>query len=86
MKDNNGVELEVGLLVAYNRSGDVEAGIIQKFGRSARRGWNGAARTIVWRGLTHTFVKNNRDGKISKVMRPRSLMVIEKMPKMTGTE
>jgi len=75
LKDNNGIVIEVGDLVAYNRSGDVVKGVVEKFGRVLPMGWQTRSRDL----LKYTYVRNQRDKKLSKVKRPQSLMVIGKM-------
>lgn len=67
MKDNNGTEVLVGDMVAYNRSGDVVKGIVEKFQqkRAPRQWW-----------YSTIYVRNVRDNKLSKVKRPQSLMVV----------
>ena len=75
MKDNNGTDINIGDLVAYNRSGDVVKGVVEKFGRPLSIGWQ-----VAYGGrptnLTYTYVRNSKDRKLSKVKRPQSLMVI----------
>lgn len=91
MKDTNGVEIEVGDMVAFNRSGFVMKGIVTKFGRGWRRGWDpynqgdsqGRIGSVAIRAFTKTYIQCCRDQKESCVNRPTSILVIAKREKST---
>lgn len=67
MRDNNNTNVAIGDLVAYNRSGDIVLGVVEKFqqARGKRQWW-----------YCTIYVRNSRDQKLSKVKRPQSLMVL----------
>lgn len=70
--DCRGVVIKPGVHVAYNQSGNIMPGVVQKItGRSIPVTW---APGVAWRGTF--FIKNDLDGKVSKVKRVESIMAI----------
>ena len=64
MKDCRGNKIQHGAIVAYNRSGDVVHGTVERFGRATR-----------FYGVS-IFIRNSQDNKVSKVINPRGVLVI----------
>lgn len=70
--DCRGVVIKPGVHVAYNQSGNIRPGVVQKItGRPYKVSWYPG---VQWRGTF--FIKNDLDRKVSKVKRVESIMAI----------
>lgn len=84
MKDARGHDLAIGSTVAYNRSGDVVHGVIERFGQPRRV--SGAVRSGPYCGLpvhmrrSPIFIRNTGTNKLSRVVRVESVMAIFEQP------
>lgn len=68
--DCRGQIIKPGVHVAYNQSGNVVPGVVQNIKGS----WYQETWGPIWIGAF--FIKNDLDGKVSRVKRAESMMVI----------
>lgn len=67
--DNQGKEIQLGSLVAYNRSGELERGVVQAI-KKGKKGWNDL--------YCYTFhIKGDRFDTVSKVTNSKNILVID---------
>lgn len=75
-KDSRGVEIQAGLTVAYNRSGEIAIGVIMSFRSHWRLAGVGLGTTRWW-NIYFEMRISAEDGNISNIKNPNSFIIIQ---------
>jgi hypothetical protein len=81
MKDYRSSEIVVGAMVAFNYSGDVQLGVVTGFSRSKTKWWTLNGYELIPSILVESL---HEPGRISRVKRPTSLVVLATPLKSTA--